>query len=243
MAVRPGPGRIYDFLKVLFSKQALTEQEMKKIIDRCFPGKKGRQLYVCRTTKKSSNTIRPCTYSAFIIGESTHNREGEQDVAIKLIDYLAGKFKPELFVLKEEGTSGSSKAGIFSTSKNYIAYKSKLGKHKIAVDTLAGGEQFFPENWVPVVLRSRHKLITYIGSAHTSVELYEYFKKALPNYYNMDPGTTVLKIVQNLKKKGLVVSINIADEFIDDYEIQAYREKLQEFPDAATFELWLIVFQ
>jgi hypothetical protein len=243
MAERPKPGRIYDFLKALIDKPAITEDEFKEVIDKCFPSRNGRPVNVCRTIAASSNTIRPCCYSAFILGEFSHDGIGEQEVAIKLIDHLADKFNADAFVLKEEASSGDYSNGLFSTSKNSPRHRSIFIKHKIRVDTLAGDAQFSPEEWVPAVMKSSKKLISYTGSAHTCIELPSFFKNALPRVYNMDPGKTVLRVIHNKKRKGLVAAISMADEFMDDFEEQAYREKLHEFPDPDTFDLWLSAFK
>jgi hypothetical protein len=87
------------------------------------------------------------------------------------------------------------------------------------------------------------KLITYTGSAHTSKEYLDLFKKALPDKFNMSPGKAILNSVRAADRRGLVLIVNMANEVLFGFEEQAYREKLREFPDVASFDTWLTVFK
>lgn len=244
MAERPKPGRIYEFLKKLLGKPHVDEAGFKNIIDSRFPGRRRRPAPVCRTQTSSSNALKACSYSAFIVGELSHDRKGEQDVAIPLIDYVGSQYRAGTFALREEtnGRDGAVGEGILTGGTSKAISQKVIRKHGIVAQGLPGGDQYSPESWVPSLLKSRYKLITYTGSAHTAVEYYTYFKSALPNLFNMSPGKTILKVVQDAKKRGLVLVISVADEFFEDFEKQAYREKLRTFPDAFQFGLWLDVF-
>lgn len=240
-AERPKPGRIYEFVRDLLKLPRTDTGGFKKIIDSRFHPK----TVVCRKGD-SPSAEKKCSYSALIVGEWTHNNKGEQDLALEMMDHVAGIFRSGSFALREEtsGTGGSSLGPGILTGGASAAAAAKVTKRRgITVAGLPDGDQFHSERWVPALVKGANLLITYTGSAHTSKEYYDHFKKALPRVFDMSAGKPILDAVRDANRRGLVLVINLADEILEDFETQAYREKLREFPDEFTFKNWCAAFQ
>ncbi len=238
-AKRPDLGRIYEFVRDLLKLPSTDSSGFKKILASCFRPK------VAACGKEDSPAKgKGCSYAALIVGEWSHDEKGEQDLALKMIDHVAAPFPSRTFALYEEtvGTGeGSLGRGILTGGLAATAATAVTKRRGISVTGLPDGDQFRSERWVPSAVKRSAKLITYTGSAHTSQEYSDYFKKALPRVFDMSAGKPILDSVRDANRRGLVLVVNLADEILEDFEIQAHREKLREFPEAWMFENWLAV--
>lgn len=59
----------------------------------------------------------------------------------------------------------------------------------------------------------------------------------------MSPGRPVLNVVRAHNQQSLVLTIDLANEIMPNFEEQAYREKLREFPSPTQFSRWLTIFR
>lgn len=240
-APRPDPGRIYEFVRDLLNLQQTDPAGFKKLISGRFKPKTA----VC-TKGDTPSASKPCSYTTFIVGESTHDHKGEQDLALEMIDHVGSIFRKGSFALREESVgTGTARLGdgILTGGVAATASQAVIKRHGIAAARLADGDQFSAQTWVPALVKGTKMLITYTGSAHTAKEYYEHFKKALPRVYSMSPGKPILEAVRDANRRGLVLTINLVDEAMDDFEMQAYRDKLREFPDAWSYDNWLAAFK
>lgn len=233
----PHRGRVYHFVRNLLQLYSVDRTGFKRILSTRFrPG--ARPCLGVRT--------RGCSYSAFIIGESSHDHQGEQNLALEMIDHVAGLFPANAFTLREETTSTGSGAlgpGILNGGVAAPATSAIIQRRGIVTSPLRGDEQFWAERWVPAFISGAKKLITYTGNAHTSRQYFEHFRRGLPRIFNMSPGRPILSVVRAHNQQGLVLTIDLANEIMQNFEEQAYREKLREFPSPAQFSRWLTIFR
>ncbi len=240
-AKRPEPGRIYNFVRDLLELPSTDVGGFKKVLASCFRPK----VAACGKDDSPAKG-KGCSYAALIVGELSHDEKGEQDLALEMIDHVAAPFPSRTFALYEEtvGTSDGSLGRGILTGGLAATAATAVTKHRgISVTGLPDGDQFRSERRVPGAVKRSTKLITYTGSAHTSQEYYDYFKKSLPRVFDMSAGTPILGSVRHANRRGLVLVANMADEILEDFEIQAHREKLREFPEAWMFENWLAVLK
>jgi hypothetical protein len=84
---------VCDLLKL----QQTDPSGFKKLISGRFKAKTA----VC-TKGDTPSASKPCSYTTFIVGESSHDHKGEQDLALEMIDHVGSIFKTGSFALREE---------------------------------------------------------------------------------------------------------------------------------------------
>jgi hypothetical protein len=217
--VRPQPGRVYEFVRDFTRLTTLTESGFQNHLRDVFTHD---------------------AYSAFIAGEWTHDGVGEQDLVTRMFDFVAGLFPNGTFALREENIGGTPD-GIYTSERTGTA-RALVRSRGIRSAILADGDQFRSNTWVPGLLARNGKFFSYTGSAHTSQAYVTFFSRGLPDQFRMSAGPGILDTARGERKKGIVLACAMANEFLVDFELQAIKEKLHEFPDAFTFENWTAAF-